>query len=187
MLLYPFNSVSGTENVLPCFSWRPLTGRWHFYFHVLHKREFLQNLGIETHIVQSNWEERKQWGNQFIHFTLYLLRLKVCWLQHGRTRSGSEMVNHIEPKMLSHLGRQTSDALNLTRWNSKVFHLMLVFSKEQQKKRRRFLFWLGFHTCGLNIYSIRWIVVLSTGSWLFVIKIDKSPILVNKNLFLVIV
>lgn len=48
---------------------------------------------------------------------------------------------------------------------------------------------VGRQTCSLSIYSIRWIVVLSTGygSWWFVIKIDDSPVLVNKNLFLVIV
>lgn len=47
----------------------------------------------------------------------------------------------------------------------------------------------GFPTCSLSIYSIRELVVLSPGygSWWFVIKIDDSPFLVNKNFFLVIV
>lgn len=139
--------------------------------------------------------------NDAISFVFCLFFLLTLYLKVScRTSSVSEMLNRTEPELYSCFGWYTADAwflllsLNLNCSTSRFFWRCWFLVKNSKKiknynkkKSLRFLFCVGVHTCSLSIYSIRRIVVLSTGSWWFIIKMDESPILVNKNLFLVIV
>lgn len=75
------------------------------YFSKKKKRDFVNNLDIETHLAVKLCSvnprktiEQTQWSNQFSFlFTLLLLELKVNRQHHCRTSDVSEMLNHIEP------------------------------------------------------------------------------------------